>query len=108
MGEPLTPSEQETLRQLEEQFFTETPELARAFTSLHSDHPARRRRPLAPVWVLLTAGVVLTGVGWMLDVGSAVVMGVVLLVAGDLAAKPGHSLLRLLWAAIKKWWISFG
>jgi hypothetical protein len=105
MAEPLTPSEQETLRHLEEQF-AETSESAQAFPHLHAEHPGRRRRTPAPAWLLLTAGVLLTGAGWTLDVGSAVVVGVVLLVAGDLAAKQGHSLLRLLWAGIRKWWIS--
>src|SRR5689334_9319327 len=103
MAEPLTPSEQETLRRLEEQLLAETPELARAFAPLSADRPAHRRWIPCPAWVLLTAGVVFVSAGWILEVRSAVAAGLVLLVCGDLAAWDGHSLSRLIWAGLQKW-----
>lgn len=122
MAEPLTPGEEATLRLLEEQLLHEDPALARALTRGVAGRsepvpgqvpcrppsgpaPSRPARWIRfPAGVLLWLGVLFLGAGWTLAVESAVVAGLVLLVGADLSARDGHSLSRLIWFALQRWW----
>jgi Protein of unknown function (DUF3040) len=120
MAEPLTPSEQQTLRQVEEQLLREDPGLEQAFTVLEKRPPPGRARPLGPTRplgsarsrypasVLCVAGVLFFAAGWLLAVDTSVCLGLALMTYGYVRSDTGRSHGRLVWAAVRKWWISLG